>query len=525
MKKIFYKYIVLFLIITFTGNLFHHIFTVVYAEHINISNDEGKTTKNDINVQDNNYTWSGLSIFLDNNGVLHIPAGSVNNPDKLCAIVPPDSVKKIAIDGPLVISGSAKELFSNLNNLTEMIGTNNINTSSTIDMQYMFYHDASLKSLDLQSLDTSNVSNMSSMFDGMKSLANLNIQNFNTSKVIDMSHMFYGASSLISLNLTTFDTSSVIDMSQMFRGASSLVSLDLTNFNTSQVTNMSEMFYEASSLISLNLTNFNTSQVTNMSHMFAQLISLISLDLGNFQTSKVSTMFGMFWQDYSLINLNIENFDMRQIPEDEKKDMFYQASIQVLKIGSYFVGSQKMSLDNPKYTGKWQNIGSGTISQPMGRNIWTTTEFMDNYNGLKDADTYVWQPIPVIGGNVTVKYVNEKNNPITKDIVLSGNVGEHYDTEQKNIPGYTFKEVQGKPSGAFVAQEQTVTYKYTKNPVIGGDVTVKYVDEKNNLIIKDIVLSGNVGEHYDTEQKNIPGYTFKEVQGKPSGAFVAQEQT
>lgn len=41
MKKIFYKYIVLFLIITFTVNLFHHIFTVVYAEHINISNDEG----------------------------------------------------------------------------------------------------------------------------------------------------------------------------------------------------------------------------------------------------------------------------------------------------------------------------------------------------------------------------------------------------------------------------------------------------------------------------------------------------
>ncbi|MFZ2850088.1 MAG: MucBP domain-containing protein, partial [Lactococcus raffinolactis] len=41
--------------------------------------------------------------------------------------------------------------------------------------------------------------------------------------------------------------------------------------------------------------------------------------------------------------------------------------------------------------------------------------------------------------------------------------GDDYSTEQKAIPGYTFKEVQGSASGQFTDKEQTITYVYTKN--------------------------------------------------------------
>ena len=52
----------------------------------------------------------------------------------------------------------------------------------------------------------------------------------------------------------------------------------------------------------------------------------------------------------------------------------------------------------------------------------------------------------------------------------SGNIGDSYTTEQKSIPGYTFKEVQGSASGKFTAQDQTVYYVYTKNaPTITTD--------------------------------------------------------
>ncbi|OAD63823.1 hypothetical protein A7K95_07995 [Pediococcus parvulus] len=83
----------------------------------------------------------------------------------------------------------------------------------------------------------------------------------------------------------------------------------------------------------------------------------------------------------------------------------------------------------------------------------------------KDLEfTVTYTKTPVAGGNVTAKYVDENGNPIADDVIASGNVGDPYSTTQKDVPGYTFKEVQGNPTGSFTDQDQTVTYVYTKNP-------------------------------------------------------------
>lgn len=50
-------------------------------------------------------------------------------------------------------------------------------------------------------------------------------------------------------------------------------------------------------------------------------------------------------------------------------------------------------------------------------------------------------------------------------LLSTGNVGEDYRTEQKDIDGYTFKEVKGNPTGQFTDKAQTVTYMYTKDKV------------------------------------------------------------
>ena len=72
----------------------------------------------------------------------------------------------------------------------------------------------------------------------------------------------------------------------------------------------------------------------------------------------------------------------------------------------------------------------------------------------------------IVGGNVIAKYVDAAGNTISDNVVKSGNVGEDYTTEQKTIPGYSFKEIQGPASGQFTSQEQTVTYVYTKDPLV-----------------------------------------------------------
>ena len=147
------------------------------------------------------------------------------------------------------------------------------------------------------------------------------------------------------------------------------------------------------------------------------------------------------------------------------------------------------------------------------------------FTSQEQTVTYVYTKDPVVGGNVIAKYVDAAGNTISDNVVKSGNVGEDYTTEQKTIPGYTFKEIQGPASGQFTSQEQTVTYVYTKDPVVGGNVIAKYVDAAGNTISDNVVKSGNVGEDYTTEQKTIPGYTFKEIQGPASGQFTSQEQT
>ena len=175
------------------------------------------------------------------------------------------------------------------------------------------------------------------------------------------------------------------------------------------------------------------------------------------------------------------------------------------------------------------NIGDPYSTEQKAIPGYTFKEVQGQRTGQFNSDaqtvTYIYTKDPVAGANVTAKYVDENGKTISDDVVKNGNIGDDYSTEQKAIPGYTFKEVQGSASGQFTDKEQTVTYVYTKDPVAGANVTAKYVDENGKTISDDVVKNGNIGDDYSTEQKAIPGYTFKEVQGSASGQFTDKEQT
>ena len=241
--------------------------------------------------------------------------------------------------------------------------------------------------------------------------------------------------------------------------------------------------------------SFDTSNVTDMDHMFANS-ELTSLDLTNWDTSKVQNSYRMF---------------------------FY-TGIKKLTLGSKTKFNDSPELphidqSSGVYTGRWERIDP--VSPQSFYN--GSNDFMSNYDGSFPG-TYVWET-KVKAADVTAKYLDENGKTISDDVVKNGNVGDSYTTEQKAIPGYTFKEIQGSASGQFTDKEQTVTYVYTKDPVVGGNVTAKYVDGAGNTLSDNVVKSGNIGDDYSTEQKAIPGYTFKEVQGSASGQFTDKEQT
>ena len=182
------------------------------------------------------------------------------------------------------------------------------------------------------------------------------------------------------------------------------------------------------------------------------------------------------------------------------------------------------------YVVKNGNAGDSYTTEQKAIPGYTFKEIQGSASGQftdqEQTVTYVYTKDPVAGANVTAKYVDEAGKTISDDVVKNGNVGDSYTTEQKAIPGYTFKEIQGSASGQFTDQEQTVTYVYTKDPVAGANVTAKYVDENGKTISDDVVKNGNIGDDYSTEQKAIPGYTLNFIKYSASGGqFTDKEQT
>ncbi len=76
----------------------------------------------------------------------------------------------IAANGAVKAQGYASELFSNYENVTDIIFADAFDTSGITNMYGLFSGCSSLESLDLSSFDTSNVEDMSYMFHGCDSL-------------------------------------------------------------------------------------------------------------------------------------------------------------------------------------------------------------------------------------------------------------------------------------------------------------------------------------------------------------------
>ncbi|MCJ1968950.1 BspA family leucine-rich repeat surface protein [Lactococcus carnosus] len=173
-------------------------------------------------------------VFDTDSGVLTIASGQLDetkdspwnrDDDKK---IDKKQIKKIVFTGATKAPKNSRSLFEDLNNLTEIDGLTNLDTSEVTDMSKMFYDCYALTKLDLS--------------------------NFNTTKVNTISYMFFYCKSLTSLDLSKFNTKIMTDMRAVFLACRSLKSLDLSGFDTSKVTTMKDMFVSPP-LSSLKLSN------------------------------------------------------------------------------------------------------------------------------------------------------------------------------------------------------------------------------------------------------------------------------
>lgn len=182
--------------------------------------------------------------------------------------------------------------------------------------------------------------------------------------------------------------------------------------------------------------------------------------------------------------------------------------------------SEFESIETMEYNARLNNP-AGSYAQPDGYSFYAIS-----------SGTYLHQfsiNHQEVAADVTVRYLDTEGNELKPSQKISGNIGDSFDATtpkyKLEVDGYILKEVQGTPTGQFTDRVQTVTYVYTKKPVKAADVTAHYVDTKGNKISDDVVKTGNIGDDYSTEQKDIEDYAFKEVQGNPTGQFTDETQT
>ena len=485
----------------------------------------------------------------------NVTAASNDVPRSISQFFLTNKPKKIVIDGPLTIKGSAAGLFSDLNDLEEFEGLSNFDTSQVTSMLSMFANDKNLKSLDLSGFNTSNVTDMSKLFKSCSALTNLDVSSFNTAKVKDMSTMFNLCTSLTNLNLNNFDTKNVENMNSMFYACRNLSSLSISNFNTAKVTDMTAMFgmcfklsnlnvasFDTSnvkqavgmflycmSLNQLDVSHFNTSNITSTNGMFAFCTNLAKIDVSHFNTDQVTDMMEMFSGDSSLTSLDISNFNMDSVTSSDNM-LNGLAGLNYLKLGAKNSLSNT-GLDTP---GIWVNVGDGTTEHPQALKDkrWTSPQLLTNYNPAKDADAYVRYNAAVI-----THYQDQEGNQLAPNDVQTGGLNTPYTTKPKDITGYTLAETPANASGSFADNTITdVVYLYKKaptptkppvNPVVpskAANVVVHYQDEDGNSLTSDIVLSGNVGDGYTTDTKEFTGYHLKSRPTNATGFFSTQAQ-
>ncbi|WP_459576894.1 BspA family leucine-rich repeat surface protein [Companilactobacillus alimentarius] len=183
-------------------------------------------------------------------------------------------IKKISIDGNVILPANSSWLFTGIGN-----NTNGISGITEIK--------------NGERLNTSNVTNMSHMFDGLGNLTVLDVSTWDISHVSNMSYMF-SDTGLSLIDVSTWDTGNVLNMRHMFSAdntTSNLQQLDVSNWNVSNVSDMSAMFMKDQQLKVLDISNWDVHKVIKMNDMFSGASGLRKLDFSKWQSNAKTTGF------------------------------------------------------------------------------------------------------------------------------------------------------------------------------------------------------------------------------------------
>ena len=155
---------------------------------------------------------------------------------------------------------------------------------------------------------------------------------------------------------------------------------------------------------------------------------------------------------------------------------------------------------------------------------WTVTQTPANAKGIF-SDTaqevvYVYERSDA--APVTVKYEDKEGNQLAEPTILNGKVGLPYESEAKELSGWTVTQTPANAKGIFSDTAQEVVYVYERSDA--APVTVKYEDKEGNQLAEPTILNGKVGLPYESEAKELSGWTVSQIPSNAKGMFSTTAQ-
>ena len=210
-----------------------------------------------------------------------------------------------------------------------------------------FFSDCKVKEFYTgPNFNTIGVKYMDSLFRGYNFiLENIYLVNIDTSSVIEMQYMFQDLQKITTLDLSAFDTTQVTNFAWMFGNVRSLRKLNISTFRTPNALDMQAMFRETV-ITELDLSNFDTRKVTNLSYfdrygIFSDMKELQTLTFGeNCTFEKALHLEGMFLNCRSLTYLNLQFFDFTKDNNNRYVSKMFEGCSNLITL----TGSEKFYL-------------------------------------------------------------------------------------------------------------------------------------------------------------------------------------
>ncbi|WP_288689516.1 bacterial Ig-like domain-containing protein, partial [uncultured Enterococcus sp.] len=234
------------------------------------------------------------------------------------------------------------------------------------------------------------------------------------------------------------------------------------------------------------VSNFDTSLVQAMRYMFANCELLETIDVSNFNTESVNYLTYMFLNCSKVKKLDLSYFQFED-PVEMAEMLAGTTSLNELTLGKgyRFVDSANLPAIPVEdgNTGYWQNVGSGTVTNPAGEYVLTSEELMTNYTGAM-ADTYVWQKEPnyesILAKDSTL-YLGETWDPQDNFISATDKEGNPIPFDMSMVSGTVDTSVVGVTpityTNGSAAQVIHVTVKETQESIQAKD-SVIYVGDQ-----------------------------------------------